>query len=91
MTLPAGFPTWLIVVFVVMFVSQARFFARYRGPRSLSKSDRKDGLDARQIEEALGQRDQVIEDLQRRLSEMESRLDFTERLLSEKSHAAGEQ
>lgn len=38
--------------------------------------------DVQRLDEALAQRDAVIEDLQLRLSEMESRLDFTERLIA---------
>jgi len=52
---------------------------RSRRVRGRGKS-RPDELDV-----ALGERDAVIEDLQRRLSELESRLDFTERLLVERN------
>jgi uncharacterized protein (DUF3084 family) len=41
------------------------------------------------MEDALLERDEVIEDLQRRLSEMESRLDFTERMLARAPATAG--
>jgi hypothetical protein len=86
----AAFPSWLIIVIVVMMVSQFRFMAARRR-RDLPDDvrdrlrNRLGGVDERRFEEALNQRDQVIEDLQRRLSEMESRLDFSERLLAEKS------
>ena len=40
------------------------------------------------LEAALEQRDQVIEDLQHRISELESRLDFTERMLAGRSETA---
>jgi hypothetical protein len=41
--------------------------------------------EAERLEAALAERDTVIEDLQRRLSELESRLDFTERRLVERN------
>jgi len=42
------------------------------------------------LDAALTERDGVIEDLQHRLSEMESRLDFAERLLTERSSTPAE-
>jgi hypothetical protein len=42
--------------------------------------------EAERLEAALAERDTVIEDLQRRLSELESRLDFTERQLTSNSN-----
>ena len=42
------------------------------------------------LDGAIAERDTMIEDLQHRLSEMESRLDFAERLLTEKSSAAAQ-
>jgi hypothetical protein len=44
--------------------------------------------EAKRLDAAIAERDVVIEDLQRRLSEMESRLDFTERLLAERHDPA---
>lgn len=86
----AAFPVWLMVVLAFMFMGQMRFIARRGRMDRFGPYDRKGrvrGIDSEKLEAALGERDQVIEDLQRRISEMESRLDFTERLLSEKSHA----
>ena len=42
------------------------------------------------LDAAVAERDAVVEELQRRLSEMESRLDFAERLLTERSSAPAE-
>jgi hypothetical protein len=43
----------------------------------------------KRLEGALADRDAVIEDLQHRMSELESRLDFTERLLAERKEPTG--
>lgn len=86
----AGFPIWLMAVLAFMFMGQMRFIARRGRMDRFGPYDRKGrdrGIDAAKLDAALGERDQVIEDLQHRLSELESRLDFTERLLAEKSHA----
>jgi hypothetical protein len=39
----------------------------------------------RRLEGSLAERDLMLEDLQHRMSELESRLDFTERLLAERN------
>jgi hypothetical protein len=66
-----------------------------RGKRNrLARMAERNGLggvgqaDVERLENAISERDGVIDDLQRRLSEMESRLDFAERLITEKSSAA---
>ena len=61
-----------------MFGRETPFWlgGKWEGKGRLQKRDA-DRLDA-----ALAERDAVIEDLQHRLSEMESRLDFTERLIA---------
>jgi hypothetical protein len=41
----------------------------------------------RRLEGALADRDVMLDDLQHRMSELESRLDFTERLLTERQHS----
>ena len=53
-----------------------------RGPRTLHDPD------VQRLDAAIGERDQVIEDLQRRLGEVEERLDFTERMLASRSAEA---
>jgi hypothetical protein len=86
----AAFPSWLIILFAVMFFGQAmRGMFGYRSRRwgGRWKYEPLGGAgqdEVKRIDAAIAERDMVIEDLQRRLSEMESRLDFTERLLSER-------
>lgn len=48
------------------------------------------GEEFARLDAALAERDGQIEDLQHRLSEMESRVDFAERLLTERSGAPAE-
>ena len=85
----AAFPSWMIFIFVMAFIGPAM---RYMfGSRYTGRGGRWEGggrLGKREVERldaALAERDAVIEDLQHRLSEMESRLDFTERLIAQKS------
>jgi len=83
----AAFPSWLIIVFAFMLFGQA--MRGYRGRRwgGRWKYEPLAGAgqdEVKRIDAAIAERDMVIEDLQRRLSEMESRLDFTERLLAER-------
>jgi hypothetical protein len=98
----AGWGVWVWIVMSVMFMGpmMRMMFGTQPPPWLGGKWDKKGkirraatgrvhGEVVDQMEKALGERDMVIEDLQRRLSEMESRLDFTERLLSERSHATG--
>lgn len=86
MSFLAGFPSWLVWIFGFMFLSSAmrHMFGggRVRPPRKWEQFGRQE---AERFEAALTQRDVVIEDLQQRLSEMESRLDFTERLIASRS------
>jgi predicted nuclease with TOPRIM domain len=75
---------WVIIVFALMWIGPMMrwiFGSGEDGRRRLR--GRRDRPGEVQLEEALETRDQVIEDLQRRISELESRLDFTERLLAE--------
>jgi Tfp pilus assembly protein PilO len=83
----AAWPSWMTFVLVLVMVGPvmrmifgSRLRSRLRGRYGLEDAS------AGRLESALAERDVVIEDLQRRLSEMESRLDFTERLLAERSH-----
>ena len=82
----AAFPSWMVFIFVMAFMGPAMryiFGGRYTsvggpwaGGRGLGKRE------VERLEAAINERDVVIEDLQKRLSEMESRLDFTERLIA---------
>jgi len=66
-----GIPGWMLFVFLMVFIGPVM---RIGGRRQ-----------NRRLEAALAERDAVIEDLQHRLSELESRLDFTERLVANHS------
>ena len=89
MPLHAALPSWMVFFLIMMFGgSMMRMI--FGGRASWGRRDRleRGGSTRREIanlEQALADRDLVLEDLQRRLSEMESRLDFTERLLTEKA------
>ena len=85
----AGWGFWVWIVMSMMFIGPV--MRMMFGSRSSywTARERLGGKKARlkknevaRLESALGERDMVIEDLQHRLSELESRLDFTERLLS---------
>jgi hypothetical protein len=82
-------PTWLILVIVFGAIGpMMRMMFGGRGFYSQTRWKRLDrGMadDVARLDSALAERDTVIEDLQRRLGEMEERLDFTERLLAERS------
>ena len=96
MPLHAAWPTWMIFVLLVMFVGpmlkmmfgmidpHAHKRLRQRMRQRFDESEDTGRLDA-----ALAERDTVIEDLQHRLTELESRLDFAERLLADR-HRSGE-
>ena len=85
----AGWGFWVWIVMSMMFIgpvmrmifgSRSSYWmgGEWQGGRKarIKKND------VTRLEAAIGERDTVIEDLQNRLSELESRLDFTERLLS---------
>jgi chromosome segregation ATPase len=89
MTLHAAWPTWMTFIIVMMFVGPAMRFVfgggRYRRlDRWRNRLPRQESEQLANLETALSERDTVIDDLQQRLSELESRLDFAERLLSER-------
>lgn len=67
-------PGWMLFVFAFVFI----------GPALRMGAGRRQ---SRRLEAALAERDAVIEDLQHRLSELESRLDFAERLVA--NHSGG--
>ena len=84
----AAMPTWLVFVIIisVMGPMMRMIFGRGFYPHSRWKRlDRGNAEDVTRLDGAIAERDTVIEDLQRRLGEMEERLDFTERLLAERS------
>ncbi|NOT08607.1 MAG: hypothetical protein HOP28_10435 [Gemmatimonadales bacterium] len=93
----ASWPWWMSLMVMMMFMGPAmRFTFGHRRGRMRGRDWERDlggGMgreDAARLDNALAERDNVIEDLQRRLTEMESRLDFAERLIAERSesHAA---
>lgn len=94
----SGFPFgWIGVVFMMMFMGSVmrfvfggwrRWDGQSRFPGERNRGGRALREDVERLDADIAQRDQVIEDLQQRLSEVESRLDFTERLLAERANAA---
>jgi hypothetical protein len=86
MTFVSGIPGWMVVVFGFMIVSQVMrgIFGGGRA-RVMRKWELVGRQDVDRLEAAINQRDVVIEDLQQRLSELESRLDFTERMIASRS------
>ncbi len=88
----AEFPWWLAMIILFAIIGpvtriasrESRYWSR-TGARKILRDQ-----EVQRLESALGERDQVIEDLQRRVSEMEERLDFTERLLATRSGDAAE-
>jgi hypothetical protein len=87
MPMVAQFPSWMMFVLFVMFMGpmMRMMFGAKRG-----RWGRFEGLESgsreeiRRLEGELANRDAVLEDLQQRMSELESRLDFSERLLAER-------
>ena len=81
-----GMPSWMVLVFGFMFIGPAMRLifggGRFRANRKWEQVGRQE---VERLEAAMTQRDAVIEDLQQRLSEMESRLDFTERMIATRS------
>jgi len=94
----SGFPFgWIGFIVLMMCVSSVmravfggwRRWDRYPlDPSRISRRDRASRQDVERLDAALAERDGVIDDLQHRLSELESRLDFTERLLAERHESA---
>ena len=89
MPMQAQFPSWMMFVLFAMFMGpmmRMMFGARGRWDRQGRLEGEARG-EIKRLESALANRDTVLEDLQQRLSELESRLDFTERLLAERQHS----
>ena len=85
MTFASGIPGWMVAVFGFMIFSQV-MRGVFGGARSRSRKWAQiDQQEVGRLEAAINQRDVVIEDLQQRLSELESRLDFTERMIATRS------
>jgi len=86
----AQFPSWMMFVLIVMFMGpmMRMMFGAKRG-----RWGRFEGLESgsreeiRRLEGVVANRDVMLDDLQQRMSELESRLDFTERLLAERQHS----
>ncbi len=92
MTAFAAWPSWMTFVIIVILIGPIwRLILGSRGRDSWNSHRAFRGRTGREVQSELEARDQVIEDLQRRLTEMESRLDFTERLLAERTTDVGEQ
>lgn len=86
----AQVPSWMVFVLIVMFMGpmMRMLFGGKRGPGW--RQDRMESgsrEEIRRLEGSLAERDGMLEDLQQRMSELESRLDFTERLLAERQHS----
>ena len=78
------FPYWIFILFALFWIGPMMRAMFGEGDKAAKRIRGKHGRKAAddQLETALEQRDQVIEDLQHRISELESRLDFTERMLA---------
>lgn len=77
------FPSWIFILFAIFMIGPIMRTMFGEGNRAARRIRDKHGRKTEaELENALEQRDQVIEDLQQRVSELESRLDFTERMLA---------
>jgi hypothetical protein len=84
----AAMPTWLVFVIIISAMGPMMrmiFGGGFQRPHKWKRFERGTADDVARLDSAIAERDTVIEDLQRRLGEMEERLDFTERLLAERS------
>jgi hypothetical protein len=85
-------PSWMIFVLIVMFMGPMMRMMFRGKPSPWWKYERMESgsrEEIRRLEGSLAERDLVLEDLQQRMSELESRLDFTERLLAERRASEG--
>lgn len=79
-------PSWMIFVLIMIFMGPMMRMM-FGGRSGWGKPDRLEGgarAELKRLEHTLAERDLMLEDLQQRMSELESRLDFTERLLAER-------
>jgi hypothetical protein len=81
----AEMPWWLGMMILFGFVGPLMRMGMRGPPWSRRGSRTLQDPDVQRLEAAIGERDQVIEDLQRRLGEVEERLDFSERLLASRN------
>lgn len=80
-------PSWMIFVLIVMFMGPMMRMMFRGKPHPWWKYEQMgtgNREEIRRLEGSLAERDLMLEDLQQRMSELESRLDFTERLLAER-------
>jgi hypothetical protein len=71
---------WWIVFFVLPFIFWRRSgWGRYRSSRDAPRSA--------ELEESIRERLQLVDQLEARVAELENRLDFTERLLSDRKES----
>jgi len=90
MPMHAQFPSWMMFVLIMMFMGPMMRMM-FGGRGSWGKHGRVEGAgraEIKRLEGALAERDAMLDDLQHRMSELESRLDFTERLLAERREPA---
>ncbi len=81
-----GIPHWMILVGGFMIFGNVMKLVFGGGQKRASRKwDMFGRQEIDRLDAAVSQRDVVIEDLQQRLSEMESRLDFTERMIASRS------
>ena len=89
---PFGWIGFLIVMMCVSSVLRSMFggWRRWEGRDfdRLRPRDRASREDVERLDAEIANRDAVIDDFQRRLSEVEARLDFSERLLAERANVA---
>lgn len=90
MPMHAQFPSWMMFVLIMMFMGPMMNMM-FGGRGRWGKHNRVEGEgrgEIKRLESALAERDAMLDDLQHRMSELESRLDFTERLLAERRDPA---
>jgi hypothetical protein len=83
------FPAWIFILFAIFWIGPMMRWMFGQGENARKRIHGKQGRKSEaNLDAALEQRDQVIEDLQQRISELESRLDFTERMIATKKDPA---
>ncbi len=94
-----GFVFWMVMIWMLIRFWHRREGRRMVGPRGYAPNsgwydsgefDNSKGRRRRQVSrDVAGDQQQYIESLETRVSELEERLDFTERLLAERRDAVG--